>query len=69
MRFSPDLTGAPKPGRSSPRSLNAASWSASSPTPYLVDVITRIANGHLNSQLDDLLPWAYMPAQTTIDVA
>lgn len=23
---------------------------------YLVDVITRIANGHLNSQLDDLLP-------------
>ncbi|MDR5727910.1 MAG: transposase domain-containing protein, partial [Terriglobia bacterium] len=26
---------------------------------YLADVITRIANGHPNSQIDDLLPWAY----------
>jgi transposase len=29
------------------------------PQAYLADVITRIANGHPNSQIDDLLPWAY----------
>ena len=26
---------------------------------YLVDVLTRIVNGHLNSVIDELLPWAY----------
>jgi transposase len=29
------------------------------PYRYLVDVITRIVDGHPNSRLDDLLPWAY----------
>ncbi|WP_139333912.1 IS66 family transposase [Bosea sp. TND4EK4] len=29
------------------------------PQAYLVDVITRIVAGHPQSQLDDLLPWAY----------
>ena len=29
------------------------------PQTYLADVITRIVNGHPNSQIDDLLPWAY----------
>jgi transposase len=29
------------------------------PHAYLADVITRIVNGHLNSKIDDLLPWAY----------
>jgi hypothetical protein len=29
------------------------------PQAYLVDVITRIVDGHPQSQLDDLLPWAY----------
>jgi len=29
---------------------------------YLADVITKLVNGHLNSQIDDLLPWAYPPA-------
>jgi transposase len=28
------------------------------PHAYLADVITRIVNGHLNRQIDDLLPWA-----------
>ena len=28
------------------------------PQAYLVDVLTKIANGHLNSRIDDLLPWA-----------
>jgi hypothetical protein len=32
------------------------------PHAYLADVITRIVNGHLNRQIDDLLPWAYPTA-------
>ena len=39
------------------------------PQTYLADVITKIVNGHPNSQIDDLLPWAY-PAVTALrDVA
>lgn len=30
------------------------------PLGYLADVLARIVNGHLNSQIDDLLPWAYI---------
>jgi len=30
------------------------------PLGYLADVLTRIVNGHLNSQIDDLLPWTYI---------
>jgi transposase len=26
---------------------------------YLTDVLTRIVNGHPNSDIDQLLPWAY----------
>ncbi|WP_354107940.1 transposase domain-containing protein [Bradyrhizobium sp. LB14.3] len=29
------------------------------PHAYLADVITKIVNAHPNSQVDDLLPWAY----------
>ena len=32
------------------------------PFAYLADVLSRIANGHPNSQIDDLLPWAYINA-------
>lgn len=32
------------------------------PYAYLTDVITRIVAGHPQSQIDDLLPWAYTPA-------
>ncbi len=38
------------------------------PYAYLADVMTRIVNGHLNSQLDELLPWAYQTPQPAIDV-
>src|SRR5438552_17131362 len=31
------------------------------PQHYLVDVITKIVSGHPQSQIDDLLPWAYAP--------
>ncbi|TIU95577.1 MAG: IS66 family transposase, partial [Mesorhizobium sp.] len=32
------------------------------PLGYLADVLTRIVNGHPNSQIDELLPWAYLAA-------
>ncbi|WP_367118851.1 transposase domain-containing protein [Mesorhizobium sp.] len=31
------------------------------PHTYLADVIARIVAGHPQSQIDDLLPWAYRP--------
>jgi transposase len=39
------------------------------PHAYLADVITKIVNGHPNSQIDDLLPWAYPLAPVFRDVA
>jgi transposase len=39
------------------------------PHAYLTDVITRIVNGHPNSRIDELLPWAYPVAQSLKDVA
>ena len=33
------------------------------PQAYLADVITRIVNGHPQSQIDDLMPWAYTGTQ------
>ncbi|MGO4513168.1 transposase domain-containing protein, partial [Bradyrhizobium sp. 2TAF36] len=29
------------------------------PLAYLTDALTRIVNGHPNSNIDELLPWAY----------
>jgi len=29
------------------------------PLAYLTDVLTRIVNGHPNSDIDQLLPWTY----------
>jgi transposase len=39
------------------------------PCAYLTDVISRIVNGHPNSRVDELLPWAYPAAQSLKDVA
>jgi transposase len=39
------------------------------PHVYLADVITKIVNGHPNSQIDDLLPWAYAATPTLKAVA
>ena len=30
------------------------------PQAYLADVLTRLVNGHANSRIDELLPWAYV---------
>jgi hypothetical protein len=39
------------------------------PHAYLADIITKIVNGHPNSRLDELLPWAYPAATALKDVA
>jgi len=39
------------------------------PHAYLADVITRIVNHHPNSQIDELLPWAYLGTQERWRVA
>ena len=39
------------------------------PHAYLTDVITKIVNGHPNSRIDELLPWAYAEKQSLKDVA
>ena len=39
------------------------------PQTYLANVMTKIVNGHPNSQLDDLLPWAYPTTPALRDVA
>ena len=38
------------------------------PQAYLADVIRRIVNGHPQSRLDELLPWAY-PTTPALKVA
>ena len=39
------------------------------PYAYLADVLARIVNGHPNSAIDDLLPWAYAKAEPLKAVA
>src|SRR5665213_3922112 len=39
------------------------------PYAYLTDVLTKIVNGHLNSAIDELLPWAYATAEPLKAVA
>jgi transposase len=39
------------------------------PQAYLTDVLTRIVNGHPNSRIDELMPWAWKAAQTVTDRA
>ena len=34
------------------------------PYAYLADVISKIVNGHPNSRIDELLPWAYPAARS-----
>jgi transposase len=39
--------------------IETAKLNGVEPMAYLTDVITKIVNGYPNSQIDDLLPWAY----------
>ena len=49
--------------------IETCKLNAIDPTTYLADVITKIVNDHPNSQIDDLLPWAYPATPTLRDVA
>lgn len=42
--------------------IETCKLNAVDPQSYLADIITRIVNGHPNSQINDLLPWAYAAA-------
>ena len=39
--------------------IETCKLNAIDPQAYLADVITKIVNGHPNSKIDELLPWAY----------
>ncbi len=39
------------------------------PQAYLADTLAKIVNGHLNRQIDELLPWAYALPEALRDVA
>jgi transposase len=39
--------------------IETCKWNDVDPFAYLTDVLTRIANGHPNRDIDQLLPWAY----------
>lgn len=39
--------------------IETAKLNAVEPLAYLTDILTKIVNGHPNSQIDELLPWAY----------
>lgn len=49
--------------------IESCKLTAVDPQGYLTDVITKIINGHPNSQIDDLLPWAYPAAPALRNVA
>ena len=31
------------------------------PNAWMADILAKIVNGHLNSEIDELLPWPYAP--------
>jgi transposase len=39
--------------------IETCKLNAVDPLAYLIDVLTRIVNGHTNRDIDQLLPWAY----------
>ncbi len=39
------------------------------PQAYMANVLTKIVNGHLASELDELMPWAYATSIALRDVA
>lgn len=49
--------------------IETCKLTAVDPYAYLTDILTKIVNGHSNSRLDELLPWAYPAAATVKAVA
>ena len=59
---SPGPTAAANIGRSSPRSSRPAKINGIDPKAYLRDVLARIVARHPMERIDELLPFAYLPA-------
>ena len=49
--------------------VNTCKLNSVDPYAYLADVRAKIVNGHPNSAIDDLLPWAYIAPQPLKAVA
>jgi transposase len=49
--------------------IETCKLNAINPQAYLTDIITKIVNGHPNSRVDELLPWAYAAQHALKDVA
>ena len=49
--------------------IETSKFNGIDPHAYLADVITKIINGHPNSRVDELLPWAYPTIPALRDVA
>jgi hypothetical protein len=49
--------------------IESCKLNAIDPQAYLTDIITKIVNGHPNSRINELLPWAYAVNQPLKDVA
>jgi transposase len=47
--------------------IETAKLNGVEPYSYLADVLQRMADGHPNSQIDDLLPWNWVPANPVIN--
>jgi len=43
--------------------------SSHEPYAYLVDLFRKLANGHLDKDIDALMPWAYAQAQNGITMS
>jgi transposase len=49
--------------------IEACKLTSVEPHGYLADIITRIVNGHPQSRIDELLPWAYSTALASCHMA
>jgi hypothetical protein len=49
--------------------METCKLNAVDPQVYLADVFARIVNGHLNSRIDELMPWNYATASILKAVA
>ena len=59
MRCSPGPTAVPEHWATVASLIETCKLNTVDPLAYLTDVLTRIDNGHLNRNIDALLPWSY----------
>ncbi len=49
--------------------VETCKFSGVDPQAYLEDTLTKIVNGHLNTEIDELLPWSYAAPDALKDLA